>query len=148
MCTRLHSPPKSAKSAKSAKSKTAKSAKSQASSAAGENKVPSPGKAPSIKDIESSLAESKQDEAGKKPPSQSGPGRLTLPTTTIPVSKPKQDSEPESPAGEQVAPAIEEQDKLIEEFAKVVDEIEYYVETYGAKNFPSIILLIWRRLGN
>ncbi len=92
---------------------------------------------PSIKDIESSLAdnetpETSQQNAGKSPP------RLTLPTTTIAGNSDQEEEpqqEPEGSPNEALNEANEEQEELLKEFAKVTDKLNNILRDLEGSTF-------------
>ena len=98
----------------------------------GQPQPPPPGQIPSISDIESTLAETKDPSEEENSPSASGPGKLSLPTTVVPGGEPPPE---ESPAGESVAQAVDEQNKLLEEFAKVAEELNEILKNLEGSTF-------------
>ena len=78
---------------------------------------------PKIVDTESSQNSPPDKPADNKsqPPSKGGPGRLTLPMTTL-VSKPKDGGE-SCPTGQKLEEAVTKQRDLLAEFEKITDEL-------------------------
>ena len=91
---------------------------------------------PSIKDIESSLADNKTPEPSAKPNSGGSP-RLSLPTTTVAGSNDDNESneQPQSPAQETLDQANKEQEELIKEFAKVSDKLNDILKDLEGSTF-------------
>ena len=98
-----------------------------------------PPPAPTIKDIESSLAENQQPEPTQKPGDPAAAqSRLTLPGTTVPgIPGDEEEEEPpeESPAQEALREADEKQEELLKQFAKVTEALNAILRDLEGSTF-------------
>ena len=108
-------------------------------------------KAPSISDQESSFFKDKPKDGAKDQPKESGPGRLSLPTTTLkggaePEEKPQPpQGQEKSPVRQSLEQAVEEQKQLLAEFAKVADQLQQILSSLEASTFVKRLKAASRR---
>ncbi|MEX2579261.1 MAG: hypothetical protein WD342_09395 [Verrucomicrobiales bacterium] len=92
---------------------------------------------PGISDQESSLTEN--EEKPDKPESEkpAGAGALGLPATSLAAAREGEEAEtePETPAQEELDSAVTEQKGLLEEFAKVADQLQEILSSLEASTF-------------
>jgi hypothetical protein len=104
-----------------------------------------PSKIPGIVDVESDFNEIDENQK-QQDPSQSGSGRLTLPSTVIQGGGPKQKNQNQScPANQKVSQAVEVQEDLLAEFAKVADELKRILNNLEASTFVKRLKAASRR---
>ncbi len=114
-------------------------------SGGGQSKPGAPNKVPSISDRESSFDQSEEDPSKTPKPSQSSPGRLGLPSTTVPGGGGKQQEQKQGPARENLDQAVQEQEDLLADFAAVAEELQRILNNLEGSTFVKRLKAAARR---